>query len=148
MSRRFHSHDVDSILAKIPLFADCSKKELQRVRGLLTPLIVPAGTVLITEGQPGHEFFVVLEGQASVTHNGVTIATLGPGDYFGEIALIEGGPRTATVTADEPMRVEVASEQEFRSLLDSTPGLARALVLPLARRIHALEAAEQGAGPR
>lgn len=142
MARKFHSSDVDSILTKIPLFAHCSKRELQRIRGLLTPLIVPEGTVLITEGKPGHEFFVVLEGNASVTHDGVRVATLGPGDYFGEIALMQGGPRTATVVADGPMRVEVASEREFRALLDDAPGLARALILPLAQRIRELEAAE------
>lgn len=144
MSRRFHPSDVDSILAKVPLFAHCSKKELQRIRGLLTPLIVPEGTVLITEGQPGHEFFVVLEGQATVSHEGVRVATLGPGDYFGEIALIQGGPRTATVVADGEMRVEVASAQEFRALLDDAPGLARALIMPLAKRIQELEAASAG----
>jgi CRP-like cAMP-binding protein len=110
-------------------------------------LIVPGGTVLITEGKPGHEFFVVLEGQASVTHNDVVVARLGPGDYFGEIALIQGGPRTATVVADGEMRVEVASEQEFHALLDKAPGLARALVVPLAKRIHELEAAGGGHAP-
>ena len=144
MSRRFHSSDVDSILAKVPLFAGFAKKDLQLIRGLLTPLIVPDGTVLITEGKAGHEFFVVLEGEASVTHNGVVVARLGPGDYFGEIALLQGGPRTATVVADGEMRVEVASEREFHALLDKAPGLARALVLPLAKRIHELEAAGGG----
>src|SRR5580692_10186731 len=109
--------EIDRYLTEIPLFSACSKQELQTVSGLTTALTIPAGKVVTSEGQFGREFVVILEGTATVSINGTRIATLGRGDFFGEIALLDGGPRTATVIADTDLEARVISYVEFAQML-------------------------------
>src|SRR4051794_21781455 len=89
-------------LRRSPLFEGLAKKDLAELARHTEDVDVPAGQVLCKEGQSGSEFFVILEGEAQITKNGAPIRTLGPGEFFGEIALLESGPRTATVTATTP----------------------------------------------
>ncbi len=128
--------DKAEALRKVPLFSGCTTKELHQISGLLTEVQVEPGQALVREGYGTPEFFVIIEGAAVVTRDGNEIATVGPGDFVGEISIIDGGERTATVTARTPMVVDVATHQEFAGLLDSAPEIARNLLPTLARRIR------------
>jgi CRP-like cAMP-binding protein len=135
-------HDViTERLAQVPMFSQCTKRELQQVARAATEIEVEPGRHLTVEGDAGHEFMVVLEGTAAVTAGGRRVATLNPGDFFGEIALLDNGPRTATVTAETPMMLAVVAQREFSALLDDVPGLARNVLAALARRLREHEPA-------
>ena len=127
---------VDKTLAKIPLFKECTKKELQAVSRLVTPINVKAGKVLTKEGDAGREFMIIATGSASVRRKGRKIATLGPGDFFGELALLAGVPRTATVIAESDMIVEALNRAEFATLLDESPSIARKVLSAVAKRSY------------
>jgi CRP/FNR family transcriptional regulator, cyclic AMP receptor protein len=97
---------------------------------------VPAGKVLTEEGRQGHEFYLILDGQAAVRRNGKKVATLGPGQYFGELSLLDKGPRSATVVADTDMRLLVLGQREFNGTLDEVQGLAHKLLRTMASRLR------------
>jgi CRP/FNR family transcriptional regulator, cyclic AMP receptor protein len=126
-------------LAQVPLFADCSKKQLQSVAAASIELTIDTGKVLVREGEAGHEAFVIMEGSATVSRKGETIAQLGVGDVVGELAPLTGGNRTATVVADTPMELLVIGQREFAGLLDEVPGLAVRVLQNLAHRMVELE---------
>jgi CRP-like cAMP-binding protein len=130
------TNEIDRYLAEIPLFSACSKRELQTVSGLTTALTIPAGKVVTSEGQPGREFVVILDGKATVSIHGTEIATLGRGDFFGEIALLDGGPRTATVVAETDLVARVISHAEFSQMLEDVPAMARKLLVGVAARLR------------
>lgn len=121
-------------LKQSPLFEGLSRKQLALLARLSDDLDVAAGAVLCKEGSRGQEFFVIIDGEAEVTKHGRRIATLGPGDFFGEIALLEPVNRTATVTAETPLRFFVISDRAFESVLDIDPTIERKLLRTLARR--------------
>jgi len=127
-------------LAQVPLFAACSKKDLQLVAKRAEDLKVDAGKVLVSEGSAGAEFFVILDGQAKVTRHGQEVATLGPSSFFGDLALLDRAPRNATVTAITPMELVVLGQREFAALIDEVPGFAHKLLAGLARRLRAYDA--------
>jgi CRP/FNR family cyclic AMP-dependent transcriptional regulator len=121
-----HRHDVlDQHLAQVPLFVGLSKKQLRLVSELATAREEPAGTVLIEQGQLGHEFIVVVQGQIEVRQRGRVVGEHGPGSYVGEIALLEQRPRNATVIAKSRVKLEVIKQREFAGLLEEMPDLAR-----------------------
>jgi len=126
-------------LSGLPLFSACSGRDLQRLARAADELQVTAGTELTTEGVVGREAFVILDGTAVVIKEGQTAAELGPGDYFGELALLDGGPRTATVTASTDMTVLVLSKPAFNAVLDEIPTLAHKLLISTARRLRESE---------
>ena len=123
-------------LQQVPLFAACSRKDLQLVARRAEDVRVPSGKALVTEGETGHEFFVILDGTARVSRQGRKIAALGPGDSFGELALLEKAPRNASVIADSDMELVVLGQREFGGLLDEVPGFARKLLTGMARRLR------------
>ena len=124
-------------LRRSPLFEGLSAKQLGQIARLSDDLEVPAGTVLCAEGARGQEFFVIIDGEAQVTRGGRRVATLGPGDHFGEIALLERVRRTATVTARTPLSFFVISAQAFRAVVEADPTIERRLLQTLARRLLA-----------
>lgn len=126
-------------LARLPLFSACSGRDLQRLAKAADELTVPTGTELTAQGGVGREAFVIVEGTAEVTKDGEHAADLGPGDHFGELALLDGGPRTATVTATSDMTVLVLSKPAFNAVLDEIPTLAHKLLISTARRLRASE---------
>lgn len=128
--------NIDKTLASISLFSECSKKELATISKLVTPVEVPKGKELTKEGEPGREFMIIAKGTAVVRRGGRKIDTLGPGDFFGELALIAGVPRTATVVAETDMVVEALNRQEFAALLDESPSIARKVLSAVARRSY------------
>ena len=136
---------IDEELAAVPLFEGLSKKQLRRISSLMTRIDRPAGEVLTTEGQQGYEFFIVLDGEVEVRQGDRVIATRRPGDYVGEIALLDRRPRTATVVATTPVSVEVLSRSEFVSLLAEVPELSEQVMATMAQRLVDLET--PGAGP-
>jgi len=123
------------LLKKVPLFERCSKKELHEVASLADEVDLPAGRKLATEGATGREFVVIVEGAADVHRKGRKINTLGSGDFLGEIALVAGVPRTATVTTTEPSRLLVVTSQAFKSLLRDSPSIQLKVLEALAARI-------------
>ncbi len=129
-------------LSQVPLFAACPRSDLRTIAMLGTQLEIGAGTVLTTEGKPGSEFFLVRAGTARCVRNGQKVAAFGPGDFFGETALLTNAPRTATVIATSDMTVIVFNRREFSSLLDSAPQISRKLLKALAER------QSQGQSPR
>jgi len=130
---------IDEHLAEVPLFAGLSKKQLRMISQLATELEASAGTVLIQEGKIGHEFLIVIDGEIEVTRGGRLIATHGPGTYVGEIALLDHRPRTATVVAKTPVRLEVIGQREFAGLLAEVPELSQQLLESVARRLGDLD---------
>lgn len=132
--------DILKALGTVKLFSACNKKELQSVARLCTLMTMAEGQVLTTEGTPGQECFVIAEGKANVTIGGQPVGTVGPGDCVGEMSLLDGGPRTATVTAASPISAYVMSSREFRSLLNLSPTITRKVATTLAQRLRALDA--------
>ena len=130
---------IDEQLAAVPLFEALSKRQLRRISSLMTRIDRPAGQVLTTEGQLGFEFFIVLEGEVEVRQGDRVIATRRPGEYVGEIALLDRRPRTATVVATTPVSLEVLSRREFVSLLAEVPELSGQIMATMARRLADLE---------
>ena len=128
---------VTDSMAQVPMFTACTKKELHAIERLTTQQSVPAGKTLTREGEGGSEFAIILEGNA---RNGREIGRLGPGDYYGEIALLDPGIRTATVTAETPMTLALLTPAEFSQALDEVPALAHKILRGLARRVHELSA--------
>ena len=130
-------------LKRAPLFAELSRKELVEVARLADDGEVEAGAVLCREGEIGHEFFVVVEGEAEFRRNGRKLKVDGPVEFFGEISLVEHAPRLATVTATTPMRFFVLADREFHSLLDENPRIERKVLKALARRLMAVVRANE-----
>lgn len=132
-----HDTKVDA-LAKAPLFAALSRQELGALAKASEDLEVEEGKTLTREGDLGREFFVIVEGDVSVTQNGNEIRRLGAGDFFGEIALIyDNARRTATVTATSPLRFFVLTRQSFRSLLEHQPEIEEKVMAALEERLAA-----------
>ncbi len=129
----------DEALADLPLFAELSRGELRKVTSLMTPLDIRAGKTFITEGSTVMEAFILLEGTAVVTRDGQEIAQLGPGAVVGEMALLSGVPRTASVTAKTDIVAEVLNRREFVSLLDQDPSVMMSILVGALRRLHELQ---------
>ena len=127
------------LLQGIPLFAGLDRHHLERLGMLTEEVDVPAGKVLIRQGEHGDDMMVIVSGEASVDRDGARINQLGPGEFFGEIALVAGGPRTATVTAQTPTRLLVLNRRDFHALMDEFPAVATKVLLTLAHRLRTLE---------
>jgi CRP/FNR family transcriptional regulator, cyclic AMP receptor protein len=122
-------------LKRAPLFEGLSRKELVQLARLTDDVEIPAGRVLCREGDRGREFFVLVEGKVDVARNGRGVATLGAGDFVGEISLLEPTPRTATVTAQTRLRFFVLAPKDFQQMLDENPSIERKVLRALARRV-------------
>jgi CRP/FNR family transcriptional regulator, cyclic AMP receptor protein len=125
-----------ALLRRVPLFEACSKRELREIASIADELQLAAGARLAVEGAAGHEFVVVVEGAAEVRRGGRKINTLGNGDFLGEIALITGGRRTATVTTLVPTRLLLIAERDFKSVLRDVPSLQPKIMQALAVRLE------------
>jgi CRP/FNR family cyclic AMP-dependent transcriptional regulator len=123
------------MISHVPLFAACSKTELRKIASLADEIDLPAGTRLTKEGASGKEFVVIVKGRADVLRHGRKLRSLGNGDFLGEIALVTGAPRTATVTTTEPTRALVIAAPAFRTLLRNTPSMQLKVLDALASRL-------------
>jgi len=123
-------------LSQIWLFSTSSAKDLRVIRKALEEVTVPPGRVLTEQGTIGREFFLIVEGKATVTRNNRKTATLGPGQYFGELALLDRRPRSATVTSDTEMDLLILGQRQFNGVLDAVPALSRKLLAAMATRLR------------
>ena len=122
-------------LSKVPLFANCSKRELSRLLTLARTETVDAGHTLFVEGAPSSNLYVIVSGTAAVKRNGRRIGRAGPGDVVGELGVILGGPRTATVLAETPIEWLVLDQASLRTAIDEVPGLGWHLLQSVAARL-------------
>jgi CRP-like cAMP-binding protein len=123
------------LLKQVPLFAQCSQRELAQVALLSSELSLPAGRKLMTEGEPGREFIVLAEGRAEVRRKGRPLRELADGDFLGEISLVADIPRTATVTTLTPATVLLVTARDFRTLMREVPSLQPKVIYALAMRM-------------
>jgi len=128
--------DRQQLLGQVPLFSACSDKELDRLARHAELVEFRAGETLMTEGEPGHEFYVIVDGEVGVTAGGNTLAKLGAGKYVGEQALLDPGPRTATVTALRDTSAVLLGSREFYAAVEESPVLARKLLAGMAHRLR------------
>jgi CRP/FNR family cyclic AMP-dependent transcriptional regulator len=131
--------DKLELLKRVPLLAKLGRKEIEEVGRLSDEVDVPAGHVLMREGATGQEFFVIVRGNVDVERGGRHLRTLGPGDFLGEIALIDDAPRTATATAATDAALLVLAHREFHSLMDQFPSVRTSVLAALASRLRELE---------
>ena len=134
----------EAVFADVDLFKDLTKTQLRRLASASIEVSHPSGKAVATEGSNGLAFHLIIEGSARVTKNGRELRVLGPGDYFGEISMIDGQPRSATVTALEPLKAMAIPHQDFETVIDEDPGFARCLLKNLCARLR--EADEKAAG--
>lgn len=131
--------DILETLAGLELFSDLSKKELKSVQSLMSTAHVRAGKEFIAEGAVGREAFIIVDGEASVWRRGKLVTTVGPGTVMGEMAVLTGIGRTATVKAETDMTLEVLVRREFLGLLDRSPSMTRKLLVSTINRLQELE---------
>lgn len=129
------------VLQNVWLFSACTTKELGRIASLVDEAEVPKGATLTKEGAMGKEFFAVADGKATAKLRGKKLASYGPGDFFGEMSLIDQSPRSATITADTDMSLYVLDARSFERLIDGHPAVARKILRGLAGRLRKAEKA-------
>jgi CRP-like cAMP-binding protein len=137
---RISQDDKIARLEDVGLLAGCSRRQLRAIARISEVIEVPAGTVLARAGTPGDEFFLILDGSARVEVSPRKHSRLQPGQYFGEMSLLDGGPRSASVVADTPLRLLVIKRRDFTTLLREAPELTQSLLATLSRRLRQAEA--------
>jgi CRP-like cAMP-binding protein len=136
MARKKHLEN----LARVPMFSACSKKDLELISRSADEVDFAPGTPLMREGEVGREFFVILDGTADVSRGSRKLGTIGPGDFVGELALLDRAPRNATVTAKTDVRALVLGQREFAGVVAGVPAMGHKLMVGMARRLHELDA--------
>ena len=126
-------------LRNVNLFQGCSTKELERIAKASDEITMPAGSLIVDQGQTGREAFIVLEGTVTVKRNGKKLGSYGPGTIIGELSLLDHGPRTATVTCDTDCDLLLLDQRHFMGVLDTVPAIAHKLLATLAGRIRDLD---------
>lgn len=129
------------MLANVPLFSQCTARERSRIGSLFAEARVREGRILCKEGEPGRECFIISEGNAKASLRGRKIADFGPGDFFGEMSLLDGGPRTATVVAQTPMTLFVLTPRELGTLVNQFPTVTTKMLRVMAQRLRSSEKA-------
>ena len=126
-------------IRSVPLFSEFGDKELQRVAAIAKEVEFPAGKEIAKQGESGVGFHMIVEGEVSVSVDGKSHASLGPGTYFGEMSLLDGGPRSATVAATSDLKTISLTSWDFNALLDQYPDLSRGLLVQLCARLRSVE---------
>ena len=134
-----HTDEKLELLRKSPFLAGLSRNDLLEVGRLADEVDLPAGRVLMREGDPGREFYVIIDGQVEIERGGKLVRTMGPGEFFGDISLVTERPRTATVTVKSDARFLVLAHREFHSLMDQFPSIRMGVLESIANRLRALE---------
>jgi CRP/FNR family transcriptional regulator, cyclic AMP receptor protein len=129
------SRGIDERLKRVPLFSEGRRRDLEFIGAILRERTFPNGAELTTEDQPGDEFMIILDGTVTARRHGKELAQLGPGDFFGEMALLDQGPRTATITADTAVTVGIVGPREWQDLL-AQPGVTEQILRALAHRLR------------
>ena len=134
-----HADEKLKLLAKSPFLSGLSRKDLEQVGRLADEVDVPAGRVVLREGEIGQEFFVIVEGGVDIERDGRRLRTMGPGEFFGDIALVTERPLSATVTTNADSQLLVVGHREFHELLDRFPAIRLSVLESIALRLRALE---------
>jgi CRP-like cAMP-binding protein len=137
--------ELSELLADVGLFSRCTSRQRRAMARHAQIAELPAGVDLIKEGEPGDALFVIIEGNAIITKNGVELNRAGPGAYFGELAILDGEPRSATVVAETDVKVAVIGIRMFRTLLREYSDLAEQLLIFLAGELRAARATPERA---
>lgn len=132
-----HRNAKADLIRRAPLFAKLPRKQVSEIAAIADEIDLPEGKELTKQGAAGREFFVLIEGDAEVRRNGRRINTMTGGDFFGEISLVAGTPRTATVTATTPVRALVLTQRDFKALLRRSPQIQERVLDALAERLPA-----------
>ena len=127
------------LLSRVPLFSGLGKRGLAQVAKLADEIDLPAGKQLLHQGDHPHEFFLIVDGSVRIEIDGAQINTLGPGEFLGEIALLDGGQRSATATAETPVSLLILGQREFNTLLNDYPDIRTSVLTALAQRVRRLE---------
>jgi len=133
-------------LKGVRIFEECSQRQLRSIARIARVFDAPAGTMLTRAGESGDEFFLILDGTASVDVATEKRGPLRPGAFFGEMSLLDGGPRSATIVAETPVRLLVISRRNFSVLLEDVPGLTQSLLMTLSRRVRQVEESAERMG--
>jgi CRP/FNR family cyclic AMP-dependent transcriptional regulator len=141
---RVSQDDKIDRLEDVAMLAGCSRRQLRAIARISEVIEVAEGTVLARSGEPGQEFFLILDGTARVEVSARKRSRLQPGQYFGEMSLLDGGPRSATVVADTPLRLLVIKRGDFATLLREAPELTQSLLATLSRRVRVAESSLTG----
>lgn len=139
MQSRIRKQEKIEILSQLALFESCTQRELGQIATISVDAQKPAGTILTREGQTGGLLFVIIDGEAEVTHGGRPLGELGPGDVVGELSLIDGQGRSASVRATTDIHVLEIASDEFRKLIDRHPKFVRNLLRALSQRIRDMD---------
>ncbi len=123
-------------LAKVPLFASCTPEEIERIASAAQENDFDAGQLIITQGTPGQAFYLTLSGRVEILRDGRSLGAYGPGDFFGEMSLLDNAPRSATIRALDPTRCLMLSSWDFKALLEEYPSIAVKLLEVLSRRLR------------
>lgn len=134
---RLRKSAKEDLIKSVPLFARCTRRELAALAARADELTLPAGRELTRQGERGREFMLIVDGAVRVERDGRTVNELGAGDFVGEIALLSGSPRTATVVTTTPVDLLVISERGFKQVVEELPGVRASLLLALSERLHA-----------
>ncbi len=134
------SSDTHAHFRNLPIFAGCDEQQLEEIDRLADEVNVEAGRTVLRQGDLGQEFALIVSGEADIVKDGAVVARIGPGDYFGEIALLDSITRTASVVAATDLVLEVIDRRGFNTLLDDLPSLSRAMLKGMAQRMAELEA--------
>jgi CRP-like cAMP-binding protein len=136
--------ELAELLTRVSLFSRCSARERRTVARHAQIAELPSGTELMVQGEPGDALFMIFEGSAVVQQDGKSVREVGPGSYFGELAILDGAPRSATVVTTSPVKIAVIGIRMFRMLLREVPDLAEQLLVGLAAALRASRAASGG----
>ena len=128
------------LLTKVSLFSGCNKRELTQIAAATSQVLLPSGTIVVEQGEPGDRFYVLAEGLAYVYVDGEQVNSIRPGSFFGEMSLLDQGPRSATVTTELPSRLLVLDARSFADLVQRNPSVALKIMRGLAERLRAFEA--------
>jgi CRP/FNR family cyclic AMP-dependent transcriptional regulator len=136
---RVSQDDKIERLEEVGLLSGCTRRQLRAIARISEVIEVAEGTVVALSGQPGEEFFLILDGSARVDISSRKRIRLEPGQYFGEMSLLDGGPRSATVIAETPLRLLVIKRRDFTTLLREAPEVTQSLLTTLSRRVRVAE---------
>lgn len=126
----------EEFLARVPIFANCSSAEIAAITAVAQESGFQAGQVIVTQGTPGQAFYLVISGRVEIIRDGQSLGAFGPGDFFGEMSLLDSAPRSATIRAIDPTTCLMLSSWDFKALLEAHPAIAIKLLEVLSRRLR------------
>lgn len=126
----------EDFLSRVPIFANCTPEEIAAVAGVAQDSDFAPGQIIVTQGTPGQAFYLILSGRVEILRDGTSLGAFGPGDFFGEMSLLDSAPRSATIRAIEPTQCLMLSSWDFKALLEKYPSIAVKLLEVLSRRLR------------